>query len=174
MTIRNAAILPLLALGLALASCGEPEPEPQTPEEDARDIAMVEAAQDRHPPVRKLVPQPISFAEIEKMQISGAGCGFVPQGAQARDAVLVTTSETGLLKAGGQLVTLASDTGSAEFPYGTRKIYTAKAMWLELEKGGGEGEALGEEAVRWPGTLTVRDQWDRIIYQSAGSLDCGA
>ena len=137
-------------------------------------VKEVEAAQDRHPPVAKLVPQGISFADIQAGNLFGAGCAYYPGGGEGGNPVLLTDSERGVLKLGGELTIFASDAGSAEFPYGTREKYTGRTYEIALSKGPGEGTPYGEEAVRWPGTMTVRDQWGRIAYDDSGTLECGA
>ena len=135
---------------------------------------QVEAAQDRHPPVQRLAPQPITFTDLEAANLSGAGCGFTPTSGEGLDPVLYTDSVRGVLKLAGEIVTLAADSGSEEFPYGSRERYTARAMELVLSRAPGEGTPSGEEAMRWPGTLTVRDQWGRTVHAAQGTLECGA
>lgn len=160
---------PVLTLALAASGCGD-EPEPSA-SEAARAVAMVERAQERHPPVEPMKPQAVTRADIGKAEFFGAGCGFAPDG--QKEAVLYTGEARGLIKLEGELVVLAADSGSAEFPYGTREAYTGRSFELRLIKAPGEGAPASEESVWWPSQLTVLDQWDRVLYRASGSLECG-
>ena len=157
-----------------LAACGTAEDRDDRAGQDAADVAQIEQAQERHPPVVEVTPEPIAFTDIEQSRFFGAGCAFIPEGHEGYDPVLYTIDQRGLVKLEGELVTLAADAGSAEFPYGTRETYAGRAHSYRLTKGAGEGEVVGEESVGWPGSLTIRDRWDRVVYRSAGKLECGA
>ncbi|MCB2060640.1 MAG: hypothetical protein KDE55_21835 [Novosphingobium sp.] len=167
--MRRIALVPLLLL-CACERAAAPEEE----NDRADDVALVEQAQKRHPPVEEAAPQPIAFTDIEQQRFFGAGCAFTPKGREGYEPVLYTLDDRGLVKLGGELILLAADTGSAEFPYGSREKYAGKEHSFRLTKGPGEGEVVGEESVGWPGSLTIRDRWDRIVYQSQGRLECGA
>ena len=161
----------LLCLVLVLSGCKE---SARDPAQDERDIAHVERAQDLHPPVIKLTPQPIAFTDFEQDNFYGAGCAFTPKAAEGLGPVLYTIADRGLVKLDDAALVLAADSGSAEFPYGTRDTYTGQEHTFVLTKGGGDGALTGEESVRWPGSLTIRDRWNRVAYQASGSLECGA
>jgi hypothetical protein len=168
--MRLIVALPLILL----AACKqEVSPEEQA-RSDARDIAMVENAQKLRPPVEKLVLQPVSFADVQQKALSGAGCGFLPTGSEGLGPVLYTDSARGAFKLDGEVVVLAADSGSAEFPYGSREHYTGKRYDLRLSKDPGEGKPFGEEAARWTGSLIIRDRWDRAVHTATGTLECGA
>ena len=166
----------LVLLPLFLASCDEPAAENEQADRapPAPAIVVTETEKPAPPPAEALDPQPVSWADIERAGLVGAGCAFVPAGAAANQAVMVSSSEGAVMKRRGAALTFAPDPDSREMPYGTRAVYTGTGLSLELAKAGGEGEVSGEETVRWPGILTVRDQQHRISYQAAGSLECGA
>jgi len=166
----------LVLVGLIVLAAGcKPE---RTPEEqarqDERDIQMVKDAQKRVPPVRRVQPEPISFADATGQQVTGAGCGFRPAGSEAADPILYNDSERAVLRVDGQPVVLAADSGSAEFPYGSREHYSGKEYDLRLTKEPGDGTPSGEESATWTATVTLRDRWDRPAYTGAGTLYCGA
>jgi hypothetical protein len=158
------------ALALLAAAC-QREPDPaQKAAEDAKAVAMVEAAQDQHGPPRPLSPQPITGQDIEKNRLFGAGCAFAPEG--WGDPVLLTRPKAAAMNLDRRLATLASDPGGQQFPLGTWEHYVGKGLSLRLEKAAGDGAVPDEEALRWPAKLTVRDEYDRIVYIAAGTLTC--
>lgn len=162
------------ALTLGAAACDKQEDRRERAAKDARDIAQVEAAQDQHPPIEPVYPQPILFADRQAFSLNGGTCGLVPGAPPAGDPVVVTGPKRAVLKLDGRLVLLASDSGSAGLPLGTWTHYVGKERSLTLEKGAGDGASPGSDRLRWPGKLTVRDRWDRVIYVAEGSLECGA
>src|SRR5687768_2584298 len=118
------------ALGLALAvSACEPEPTPaEKAADDARAVAMVEAAQDRHPPPQPLAPQPLTRADIERFKLFGAGCGFEPEGRS--EPVLLIRAQQAVMKLDQRPTTFASDPGGAQLPLGTWEHYVGKGLSL--------------------------------------------
>jgi len=168
----RAIMLLAAACAVPVASCG-PTPEQQE-RRDEVDIGKVEAAQKLRPPVQRIAPEPIGFVDVQAASLSGAGCAYIAGGGEGLDPVLYIDSARGFLKLGGEMVQFAADAGSAEFPYGARERYTGRSMELVLSRAPGEGSPSGEEAMRWPGTLTVRDQFGRIAYDNVGTLECGA
>ncbi|MET0251270.1 MAG: hypothetical protein ABW203_03745 [Novosphingobium sp.] len=138
---------------------------------DARAVAQVEAVQAEKPPPQPIAPQPIVFADIDRHDLYGAGCAFAPGGNMG--AVLLTRESGGYLKLGEALIRLAADPGSGELPLGTRTHYTGKAFSVDLARTSPAAEASNGN-LRWPGRLTVRDPYDRVIYRSEGSVQCGS
>jgi len=160
-----------LILALAAAACGQPSPEEKA-RADTRDIAKVEAAQKMRPPVQPIDPQPILLADIEAHALSGMGCEFALQ--VESDPIAVMGEEKGAIKLGGEVAILAADTGSTEFPSMTYAKYSGRGQAILLTKGPGDGEPIGNESARWPGSLTIRDPYDRVVFFAPGFLLCGA
>lgn len=169
----RAGLLSGLVLLAALAGCDRQSAQERAAS-DARDVAMVEAAQQRKPPSVRLAPQPITFADLQEGNLFGAGCAFTPDSGAGGDPVLYTDDTRAVMKLDGAMVILASDNGSAELPYATREHYVGKTHDLRLTKAPGEGEPGSEESMKWTGAVTVRDQWQREVYAARGSLECGA
>lgn len=161
--------LALLLLLPALAACQQPA---ERGEPGGQETA--EAAPGGQSPVKALIPEPISFTDIEQNQFFGAGCAFIPEAGEGLDPVLYTIGERSLLKLEGTMIVLQASTGSAEFPYGTRDAYVGGGHSLSLTRGGGQGTLAGEESVSWPGSLTIRDPSGEEVYRSSGTLECGA
>jgi hypothetical protein len=138
---------------------------------DARDIAMVEAAQDRNPPIQPLSPQPITVADLDELKLTGTRCAFEPQG--SREPVLLAFENQAVMLIDGNPATFAGDSAGPSGPVGTWQHYVGKARSLRLVKGGGDGVEAGADALEWPAGLTVRDEYDRIVYTRQGKLRCG-
>jgi hypothetical protein len=161
----------VLALTLLATACGQPSPQ-EKERSDTRDIAKVEAAQKLRPPVQPIAPQPITLTDIQANALSGVGCEFALQ--VDGDPIAVMGDEKGAIKLGGLISILAADTGSTQFPSMSFAKYSGRGHAIDLTKGPGEGEAVGKEAARWPGSLAIRDPYDRVVYFAPGFLVCGA
>lgn len=166
------------ALGIAsllilLTACEPHKTAAQQAAEDARAVAMVEAAQNVKPPPAPLDPQPITAADIEANGIYGAGCSLVPVNVPGGDPVVMANGRRALVKIGGKFVTFAADPGSPVLALGLRTHYVAKAQSLLLQRGPGSGTALGQDGMRWDGRVAIRDAHDQPVYESAGILTCG-
>jgi hypothetical protein len=163
-------IVALLA-ALVLAAC-QREPTPaEKAAADAHDIAMVEAAQDRNPPIQPLSPQPITPAELDDLELTGTRCAFEPRG--SREPVLLAFENQAAMLIDGKPATFAGDSAGPTGPVGTWQHYVGKALSLRLVKGEGDGVEAGSDALEWPAQLTVRDEYDRIVYTRPGNLRCG-
>ena len=164
----------LVVLALLLSSCKNEKSAAEQASEDARAVAMVEAAQDAPPPPTPLEPQPITSADIEKNGLYGAGCTLVPASQPGGDPVVVANDRRAVMKVGGKFITFAADPGSTPLALGAMSHYTGKAQSLFLQRQRGDGPRLGEESVRWDGNILVRDAHDQLVYTTAGQIICGS
>lgn len=160
---------PLLTI-LALAACEKPPTPAEKAADDAKDVALVEAANRRYAPPQALAPQPITVADLEKHSLLDAGCAFVAEG---RDPILVLRPTRAMMKLGGEMTSYASDPGSAKLPLGTWTHYVGKARSLRIAKEG-EADGTAQNQLAWRAAVTVTDDHDRIVYTSSGTLRCGA
>ena len=163
----------VLCTGL-LTACEKPRSPAEQAAEDARAVAMVEAAQNVKPPPVPLEPQPITAADIEHNQIYGAGCTLVPASMPGGDPVVMANDRRALVKLGGKFVTFAADPGSPAVAVGVRNHYVGKAQSLRLARGAGNGTQLGLDGMRWDGRVEIRDANDQTVWSSAGVLTCGS
>jgi hypothetical protein len=163
----------IVALGAALllAACQREPTAAEQAAADAHDIAMVEAAQDRNPPIQPLSPQPITSTELNERELTGARCAFEPRG--SREPVLLAFESKAVMLIDGSPSSFAGDSAGPPGPVGTWQHYVGKALSLRLVKGGGDGVEAGSDALEWPAELTVRDEYDRIVYTRQGLLRCG-
>lgn len=149
-----------------LAACQRTSPAEKAAS-DARDVAQVEAAQKLQPPAQPIVPEPMNAASRAMFNLTKAGCDFLPATRQSDDPVFIAGQVKGLLLVRGQPLVLAVDSGSPELGFGAHERYTARENWAQLTKG---PAAAGGD--RWPGSLTIHDRFERIVYFSAGEFTC--
>ena len=170
--------LPILSLALLAASCGEsPAPEGETAESPAStaedpEVAAVKAANDAPPPLAEIELQGIGYPDIEQHDLYGVGCNFAPKNGGLA-AVFLGQDDRGVIKLGGDIVTLAADKGSPTLPYSAHEHYVGTEYSADLTVSG-EGSPSGEEAVDYAGQLVIRDAHERTLYDEAGIVQCGA
>lgn len=171
--MRKATVAGLLALPLLSAACSKPgQGAAEKAAADARAIAMVEAAQDVAPPPVPIDPQPITSADIEKAGLYGAGCSLVPASQPGGDPVIMINDRRAVIKLAGRFITFAADPGSPALALGTRTHYVGKAQSLRFERAPGDGTGLGQDAMRWSASATVRDAHNQLVYTLSGELVC--
>ncbi len=158
---------------LVLAGCNnEPTPEEQALS-DARDVAMVEEANDVTPPLKEVTPDPILFPDIERYDLLGEACNYAP-GTSLGTRVVARESDA-FLKINGEVHRLAADAGSRELPMRTRTLYSGKEYALRLsidEKSEGDTESDGQ--TNYEGTVQLRDRYGRVVYEGTGLVQCKA
>ncbi|MBC2664744.1 hypothetical protein H7F51_04335 [Novosphingobium flavum] len=168
------AVATLLVLPLLSSACHQGESAAQQAAEDARAVAMVEAVQTAAPPPAPIELQPITAADIEKNGIYGAGCSLVPAAQPGGDPVMMANDRRAAIKLAGRFVTFAADMGSPVLAVGTRGHYVGKAQTLTIARSPGDGTSLGQDAMRWEGSVTVRDAHDQLVYSASGELTCSS
>lgn len=162
----------VLALAcLSLTACSEESSPQEQAREDAAAIASVEAAQ--VPPPQPVNLSAITFPDIERENLFGAGCNFAPTGG-GMGAITIAQNKAGYLKVDGQIERFAPDSGSAELPYGARERYTSGNRSFRLIVDTSESQQSGYETMDYPGRLVIRDSQDRIVYEADGIVQCGA
>jgi hypothetical protein len=147
-----------IAAGLLLLAACQRTTAEQGAAQDARDVAWVEADQHVHAPVQRLDPQPLSPAVRKVYNLTANGCEFRAEGRAASAPVLITGSVKAVLRAQGEPMVLAADSGSPRLAAGAYKQYTGRTHSAVL--------------TREPASLTLRDRWERIVYFSRGQLVC--
>lgn len=162
----------VMVCAAAVVSCGD---EAISPREQARiddeKIAAVEAAQEIPP--TPVSPEGIRFPDIEKYDLFGAGCAFVPEGGGLAPIAL-TQTEHGWMKIDGKVERFAPDAGSAELPLDTRARYDGKRFNFTLDIGEGEGRQSGIETTEFPAQFVVRNERDQVVYEAGGMAQCGS
>jgi len=166
--MRHLAILP----ALLLASCGAQEPTPEDLAANAeRDVAMVEEANNAPPPVRPVLPEPITFQDIEEHSILGAACNYAP-GTSLGTRIIAREADA-FAKLEGEVIRFAADAGSSELPAKSWSDYDGREFSLRLAVEG-EGRSAGGNGgkTNYTGTIDMRDRWNRPVYNGTGLVQC--
>lgn len=160
-------------IALATMACDTADRREQRAQDVARDIERVEAAQRVQPPIQMLALDPIMAADIAKAGLQGANCTFAAQGKPDARLVLAM-ADAAYLQVEGELRTYAADKGSLPLPPGAWTRYEGRSQVIDLQIVGGEGTQAGEQETDWPGRLTIRDAYNRLVFSAAGTVRCGA
>ncbi len=155
---------------VALSACGEELSPAERERQEERAIAMVEQA--NRGAVIAVVPQPILFPDIERHEIYGMSCAFVPENG-GLGAVAIAMNNEGYMKLNDSVIRFAADSGSAELPYGARSQYTGKSHSFKISISG-EGTPSGAESMNYDGQLNVNDENGAVVYDSGGEVQCGS
>ena len=158
---RLAACLPLVLL----ASCGDGLTPAEKAREDARDVAFVEAAQKRRPPLQPIRPLPLDAKALARLGPGGAACGLLLRGRTSEMPVIAAGHLTAHMKVGEGVVTLAADTGGETTGHGLHRRYVGKAFWLET----GVRKNQGAREVGW---VVIHDRYERTVFMAAGEWRC--
>lgn len=168
--MRRACTLAMTAAFLAAGCEREPTPEERALA-DARDIAMVEAANQVMPPVQQVTPEPIMLPDIERYDLYGQACNYAP-GTSFGTRVVAREADA-FVKVKGEVHRLAADPGSRELPMRTRTLYNGKkySLRLAMEQ---DGEAEEGQPANYEGAVTLRDEYGRVVYEGVGLAQCKA
>jgi len=157
----------LLALAL-LAGCDNGSTAEEQELSDARDVAMVEAANDAKPPVKEVTPEPLLMPDIERYDLFGEACNYAP-GTSLGTRVIAREADA-FVKIDGEVERLAADPGARELPMHTRTLYSGKSYSLRLALNGDGAEPNGSGD--YEGSVTLRDAYGRVVYEGTGLAQC--
>ena len=164
---RRMIVAALAVPALLTSACGEQ----RDPAQEAADVAEIRAMHD-NPPAVPIDPERISYSDIERNNLFGAGCGFAP--ANSLSVIALAQPERGFLKLDGEIVTLSPDTGGASLPLDSWQSYSGSDYAFELTRSSETGEQSSVEATSWPGSLRISDRQGKTVYEADGTLQCGA
>ncbi len=157
-------------LALACCACGENLTPEEQAQRDRQAVALVEQANSVEPGITEVVPETILYPDIERHDIYGASCAYAP--GTSLGARVIARQADAFMKIDGEIVRFAADPGARELPYGTRSLYNGRAYSLRLQIAG-DGIQSGEEVMEYEGTISLRDEYDRVIYTGTGTAQCG-
>lgn len=159
----------LLLLLPALAACGQSAEEKRAADE--ADVAAVEAAQKRMPPLAPMRPQMLLEEDIARIDAAGPGC-VLRIGEGLSPPVLITVGSFGWLKLDDEIVKVAGDSGSERGPAQTWTRYSGKQATLRIGFNDGDIAPSGAPGEGHAVTLTMRDAYDRVVYRGQGMQTC--
>ena len=156
---------------LVLSGCDTgPTPEEQALS-DARDVAMVEEANEVMPPLEEVTPEPILLPDIERYDLYGMACNYAP--GTSLGTRVVSREADAFVKIEGEVHRFAADPGSRELPMHTRTLYNGKEYSLRLAING-EPEPESDGTTSYEGSVTLRDRYGRVVYEGTGLAQCKA
>ncbi|MXP25160.1 hypothetical protein GRI39_03765 [Altererythrobacter indicus] len=162
----------LLGALVFLAACGQTLTPEEKAASDARDIAMVKKAQEQaKPPLQAIVPDPISWADMEENDIAGASCKYAP--GTSLGTRVIAMPEVAYVKLNGKLVRLARDIGAQKLPLDTWSQYDGKSYSLKLSISG-DGRSAEDGTTSYDGSVILKDPYNRIVYDGSGLAQCGS
>lgn len=128
--------------------------------------------------VAPIVPQEITFADLEKHNMFGAGCYFLDgvgqSGSEKARMLFIASDDRGWLKLGGDAVVFEPDRKSLELPYVSWSRYVGADLTVELERTSDQARSTGPETETAPGRIAIRDTAKRVVFEKSGAIDCGA
>ena len=153
-----------LAILLVCAACS-PDKAEEAPDIDYD--AMNEAAEG---PGAMIQPTPMTFADIERFNLFGAGCNI----SQGDGLIFIAQPEEGYFLLNGELKRLAPHATRAELPYGMSDHYDGREHSVELQIDLASEKVEAPEVVTFQGSMTIRDAKERVVYEYSGPIQCGA
>lgn len=146
-----------IALALLTAACNG-----QTPEEkaaaDSRAVAEVEAIQKVRPPVQPLELGAVNPNVRRVYKLGGSDCAFATDPNPGAFPLLIVGGPKAVLLIDGEPAVFAADSGSPEVTAGVHARYV--------------GRSYSAQFARQPDRVTIRDRFERIVYQAPGTLSC--
>ena len=160
----------IVALAIAACACSS-EDHAANEAEDARVVQAVRKANAAPPGIVEVTPEPLLTADIERWDLFGQSCAYAP--GTSLGARVIAREGDAFMKIDGDLVRFASDSGSRELPMRTRSVYNGREYSVRLEiVDNGKEASLKSGQGNYEGTIWLRDQWDRVVYQGSGSVSC--
>lgn len=163
--------LTLIAV-LLVGACGK-DPVQQRREDDQA-VAAVNAAQNRLPPLKPLRLQQLTSEDLGRMDDVGSRCTLPADPTGPAIPQIVTMGSYGWIKLDGELIRLAADTSSQPGYGKTWSRYTGKELTLRIEPAESPAAPATAKDVHRLVRLTVRDAWQRVIYETSAWQACTA
>lgn len=158
----------ILLTAFSISACSDGEDSGAKEADDARDIAMVEAAQSKRAPTEDLIPQPILASDLDEKDLFGGQCAM--QHPSGIHYLAVAKRDDAWIKLDDQLLRFGPDKGSPEQPFETWVNYDGReySMRLRIIDEIDGASASGE----YPGELVIRDTFDREVFELTGTIEC--
>ena len=162
--------LTIPAVALLLVSCGDGLSEEEQAAQNAALAEQVREANEAGTPIEEIVPETITYPDMEANDLLGLGCAYAP--GTSMGARVIARETDAYMKIDGEMVRFAADPGSRELPAKTRTLYNSReySLRLAVDQVLEEGEI---EDTTYEGTMWVYDRYDRVVYTGTGTANCG-
>lgn len=118
-----------------------------------------------------ITPQPIGYPDIEANGLHGASCAFSSGNSMA--PLVLAFADEAVMKIDGSITRFRVDGESVGAERGTRTRYLAQDRVLLLTIAG-DGAQQREETVRFAGTVRLLDGAGAVLFEGAGTVQCGS
>ncbi len=121
-------------------------------------------------PAKEIKPEPIKAFEL-----SGIGpfvC--VVAGEAEREVLFVATPSIGAMRLRGENVRFSPTSSDEPLPHDIAGRFTGQSYTVELSVDPRTETSAGPDLAYFIGRMTVRDQYDRIVFEHGGRVECGA
>lgn len=161
---------PLLIVALAVGACSEAASETEMQAENAAMADRVREANEAGLPLREVVPEAITYPDIESHDLLGRACSYAP--GTSMGVRVIAREVDAYMKIDGEMVRFAADPGSRELPANSRTLYSSRQYALRLAI---DEKIPGDETedTMYDGTMWLYDQLDRVVYTGSGTVSCG-
>jgi hypothetical protein len=146
-----------LALVLLTTACNAQRPDEKAAA-DARAVAQVEAVQTIKPPVQPLELGAVNPNVRRLLKLGDSGCAFSTDPNPGAFPLLVMGGPRAVLLIDGEPAVFVADSGSPEVTAGVHAKYV--------------GRSYSAQFALQPDRVTIRDRFERIVYQAPGTLSC--
>lgn len=154
--------LPLLAL--LLAGCGS-QGEDRRSTVDYNEINRRALG-----PAQEISPEPIKTFELTGI----APFTCVVAGEAHREVLFVATPSLGAMRLRGENVRFSPAPTNDPLPHDISDRFTGQTYTVDLFVDPRSETPAGPELAYYIGGMTVRDQYDRIVFEQRGRVECGA
>ena len=133
-------------------------------------LAACGSASDKPATTPALNAQPITYMDIEAAKLTGPSCNYAAGKSMA--AVVMAMDDAAVMKLGGALKRFTLDPQCDKLEKGTGSRYVAPGYVLDLAV---NKESRSEQAgkVGFQGSVKLSDSKGRVLYSTAGDVQCG-
>lgn len=157
MNNNNTSVGLAVALALLTTACNGQKPQEKAAA-DARAVAQVEAIQKIKPPVQPLELGAVNPNVRRLYKLGASDCAFATDLNPGAFPMLIVGGPKAVLLIDGEPAIFAADSGSPEVTAGVHARYV--------------GRSYSAQFARQPDRVTIRDRFERIVYQASGALSC--
>lgn len=148
---------PVIALALLTTACNGQSPAEKAAA-DSRAVAEVEAIQKVRPPIQPLELGGVNPNVRRLYKLGDSGCAFRTDPNPGSFPLLVMGDTRAVLLLDGEPAVFAADSGSPTVTEGVHAKYV--------------GRKYSAQFARAPDRVTIRDRFERIVYQAPGTFSC--
>ena len=122
-------------------------------------------------PTISLIPQAITYPDIEANKLYGASCSYASGKSMA--PIVIAFNDRAVMKVDGKIESFKLDPQCTVTRQGTGSRYLGDNRVLDLAIDG-EGSKQGPESINYMGSVKLSDGDGNVLYQTDGAVQCGS